>query len=243
MRKNKIILGAIVILMIIAVTIVTAIILRKKSEEGESLKDESKITQDDCLLLAEDQLIGEWSNKNTDFPAYLKLVLLEDGEFHYFVEEIEGDREYELSGKWEYKKDSSSIRFNFNEINEVWNNILSDESLVESFTGVVSYSLEDKTIEFKVDYAERENYQGCEEGRYYIDWLNEYLYKSSESSERNQGYDTGGICGLIDEQKIFGEWIFEDISHEISDGKMVFDSDGSFTFSGWKSNDFNSKGT
>ena len=83
----------------------------------------------------------------------------------------------ELQGVWEYDASKNSVKFVFDKLNEQLTNALEEDTINEDFGSIVDYDIEKKTIEVKVHYMGRDNFIGCEENRYFIDWFGIYLYK------------------------------------------------------------------
>ncbi|MFC1780210.1 hypothetical protein ACFLY9_00745 [Patescibacteria group bacterium] len=179
MRKVLRIVLISIVLIVLGILLFIIIIKNRADDIDEDLSgdDLEQIKQEDCVLFIENYLIGYWKDMGSDYPAYLELILKEDQRFEYNVEEVEGERKYTLTGDWIFNNETTSIKFIFDELNEAWIETLSNENMKEDFTGLVDYSLEDKYIEFDFHYMGRENFEHCEENRYFIDWLNVYLYK------------------------------------------------------------------
>lgn len=164
---------------VLVVFILIAVFYDGKKEEDVSVQEEGiEVTQDECINFVGDYLPGKWRSKATEYPATLELTLEEDETFTY---EVTGEEEsYNLQGSWDFNLTQNTIGLTFNSLNEPWKKTLADEKLKDDFPGVVDYSLDDKRISFQLYYFGREDFQGCEEDRYFIDWLGFNLYRIEE---------------------------------------------------------------
>ncbi|MBU0976491.1 MAG: hypothetical protein ABIE03_02010 [Patescibacteria group bacterium] len=168
------------LLILLVITIAAAVYMIKTNNKVIIPKEiGSELTQSECSHRAEEYLVGEWANLPSENPILLNLVLSSDKTFVYNVDETSGSKKYKLSGKWEYSSDTVSMRLNFDELNETWENILSDPKLSDNYESVLSYDLASRLMVVKIQYMEREVFQGCEPNRYYIDLLGYFLYKVS----------------------------------------------------------------
>lgn len=159
--------------------------IREDGQEKGELPNGEEITNEElsieeeqarCIVYTEDLLVGTWKDLGTDLGAYQEVQLGEDKNFKYYSEKVDTGENYALEGKWVYSKEKNSLTLYFDEINEAWETILSDD-LHEYFKDVVSYNLEEKRIELKMHYMGRVDFVECEESRYFIDFMNIYFYK------------------------------------------------------------------
>lgn len=152
----------------------------KNGEENSFTEEQVK----ECWNQIQDNLIGKWIYKGGEFEGEPYIILESNNELVLYGWGETGDS---VVGSWNFNEENYSIKFTFNILNEFWSDILQDQELKDDYNttfdpeAIISYSYEEKSIEFSIGYYENPEYfEECKIGNYFINVFNVLLYKEEK---------------------------------------------------------------
>jgi len=121
--------------------------------------------------------MGNWRFENNEDGTNIDLSIDKNRSFNIAISSSSG-RSIDI-GKWEYNKNTNTIKLIFENPSSFWEKYMLDENLKEKgyARNLVSYSAVDKYLEIQIRYLPDVAWVTCNEKRYNIDLLNNILYK------------------------------------------------------------------
>lgn len=176
-------------LIILAITVMCFILFSKNSDKKEN--NESSNTQIDsdsnstfdneCKEILKEILVGTWTYPySSEINFQPSIHLKNHSNFQISDKSFSSDN---AEGTWEFNNNKQSIKLTFNNYQNTWVDVLKSD--LSKHDGVVDYSYEDKYIELKIqNFAklEKGEFTGCDKQYFFINFLNNFLYRELEDS-------------------------------------------------------------
>lgn len=188
--RRMVIITIVAMLSVLLIGSAFLLISNKGIKDSENYQD--AVEEEDCISNIEEFIVGEWKQLNGEGEGHLIIELNSNNRFTYKVnravvaeekseigntEDVDTSLIQELQGVWEYNDSKNSVKLVFDKLNKQLTNTLEEDDINEDFGSIVDYNIDKKTIEVEVHYMGRDNFVGCEENRYFIDWFGVYLYR------------------------------------------------------------------
>lgn len=136
------------------------------------------LSEDQCITIVESNIVGKWSFTSGDYDTDYEIFFAESQEFD--MSAYISSKKYDESGKWKFLSENNSIQLEFQNNNKFWNDVINkeiDNSNDLEDLGIVSFNNDKKLIAFSVHYLPDNIWIGCEKDRYYLNLLNNLIYK------------------------------------------------------------------
>lgn len=169
-------------LICILLAIASVIIFIKHNPSQLTENNATQIVNNRCLLNLDSILLGKWSQPIRGHePNIYEMSLNEDNTFSLRMVNVETKSIItEDIGTWLFDQEKIGVTLQFDN-SQYWNEIVAKGEVILDVPpvghGFLDYSQDNNSITFKVGYLQNLIDIGCEESRYAIDIIQNYLYK------------------------------------------------------------------